>query len=191
VNNIPIISSDEVMNSPSIELIKQLAVKQLVSNLENGINSKPIQVALNAENLEKEFLTFSKLVEAAGGIVFNPSGKFLLIHRRGWWDLPKGKLDKAETPPLAALREVWEECGLKNLKITGILPESFHTYREKGKLILKKTYWYAMEIDSLQNPILQSEEDIEDSAWVTFTEFNNYKDNTYPNIIRVVEFAKN
>ena len=60
---------------------------------------------------------------SAGGVVFRPyirkkDGKpgFLvgLIERSqsGWWDLPKGHLEKGETEEQAAIREVEEESGL-------------------------------------------------------------------------------
>ena len=30
-----------------------------------------------------------------------------------FWDIPKGKLEKGETPSVAGAREVEEECGIK------------------------------------------------------------------------------
>ena len=35
-------------------------------------------------------------LHAAGGLVKNKNNEYLLIFRRGKWDLPKGKLDKNE-----------------------------------------------------------------------------------------------
>ena len=37
---------------------------------------------------------------------------YLFILRNVVWDIPKGKLEKGETPELAAVREIEEECGL-------------------------------------------------------------------------------
>ena len=42
---------------------------------------------------------------------------YLLIYRRGKWDLPKGKLDYEESPEQAGVREVEEECGIGQLKL--------------------------------------------------------------------------
>ena len=55
----------------------------------------------------------SKVVLAAGGIITNSQGEFLLIHRPRYedWSFPKGKLDKGETLEQCALREVLEETG--------------------------------------------------------------------------------
>lgn len=55
-------------------------------------------------------------IEAAGGVVIRTKkGKrqILLVHRPAYkdWSLPKGKLDRGETPKQAALREVVEETG--------------------------------------------------------------------------------
>ena len=55
---------------------------------------------------------------SAGGVVYKKDEgkiKIALIHRRdrNVWCLPKGKLEKGETPEEAAIREVEEETGLK------------------------------------------------------------------------------
>ena len=51
----------------------------------------------------------AKPIEAAGCIVKNEEGKILMMKRLGKWDLPKGKIDKGETPIQASLRELEEE----------------------------------------------------------------------------------
>ena len=58
------------------------------------------------------------LVQAAGGLVENKNKQFLFIYRNNKWDLPKGKIEKKEKISNAAMREVMEETGVKNLKIT-------------------------------------------------------------------------
>ena len=88
------------------------------------------------ESTFREFSNGYTLVEAAGGLVKNNSGEYLFIYRRGKWDLPKGKKDGNETPKETALREVREECGLADLQIIQNLPETYHSYPEKGKNIL-------------------------------------------------------
>ena len=53
-------------------------------------------------------------VRAAGGIV-ERDGLVLLVHRPRYddWTLPKGKCDDGESDEDCALREVWEETGLR------------------------------------------------------------------------------
>ena len=47
------------------------------------------------ETLESIF-DYAKAVVAAGGIVKNEENKTLIIFRRGFWDLAKGKVEKGE-----------------------------------------------------------------------------------------------
>ena len=68
------------------------------------------------EKLKKAFARKFTPVRAAGGVVVNDSGETLFIHRRGKWDLPKGKLDPGESPEKCAEREVSEETGVKKPK---------------------------------------------------------------------------
>jgi hypothetical protein len=52
-----------------------------------------ITVVGDADAMMSVFAANYKLQEAAGGVVRNPEGNILLIFRRGFWDLPKGKID--------------------------------------------------------------------------------------------------
>ncbi len=57
---------------------------------------------------------------SAGGIVIKRSNgtKVLLIKDRfGKWTWPKGHIEKGETSEDAALREITEETGLRNVSI--------------------------------------------------------------------------
>ncbi|MFQ6106627.1 MAG: uracil-DNA glycosylase family protein [Thermoplasmata archaeon] len=57
-------------------------------------------------------------VQSAGGTIFR-KGRVLLIRKRSekLWCLPKGHLDKGESPEQAALREMREETGLNLLEV--------------------------------------------------------------------------
>jgi 8-oxo-dGTP pyrophosphatase MutT (NUDIX family) len=103
-------------------------------------------------------------------------GQLLVIYRRNSWDLPKGKIDTGETPDIAAIREVQEETGVVNLSISHEIIQTWHTYKQK-KRILKRTYWFDM-ITSDVNLIPQLEEDIEEARWVDPQEFLN--EEVYP-----------
>ena len=117
------------------------------------------------EVLWADFQACYKVLEAAGGYVLNAQGELLVFYRRGSWDLPKGKIDKGETPEQAAVREVQEETGLQNIDLGSFLTHTYHTYEEKGKRILKKTWWYRMQTTDTQL-VPQTEEDIEEIQWV-------------------------
>ncbi len=51
----------------------------------------------------------------AASVVFRPGREVLLVHRPKYddWSFPKGKLDRGESAPGAAVREVAEETGLR------------------------------------------------------------------------------
>ena len=127
-----------------------------------------------------------KKIEAAGAAVFNEKNKVLMIFRRGHWDLPKGKIDKGETPKEAALREVEEETGLTELVLGKPLTDTWHTYRLKGRRILKKTYWFKMK--TTQNELTpQTEEDIEEAVWTNLHAFLEQPGKVYGSILDVLK----
>jgi len=149
-------------------------------------------VLIYAPDLEKLFADFSglyKIIEAAGGVVFNDKNEVLSMYRRGSWDLPKGKIDKGEGKKAAAIREVQEETGLTDLDLGPFLCVTYHTYKtSKKKRVLKKTYWYAMK--STQADLTpQVEEDIETVVWLPVSDFLE-KSPLYNTIRLVMEKAE-
>ncbi len=59
---------------------------------------------------------FMKNTQSAGGVVVNPQGKILVVSQHGTsWSLPKGHLDPGELPLEAAVREIEEESGIKDV----------------------------------------------------------------------------
>ncbi|MDE3106593.1 MAG: NUDIX hydrolase [Acidobacteriota bacterium] len=77
------------------------------------------------------------LIRAAGGVVhrYDPQGRIEIacIYReaRGDWTFPKGKLDPGETFEEAALREVFEETGMR-CEIVRFVGATNYTHR-KGR----------------------------------------------------------
>lgn len=133
------------------------------------------------ELLWADFRAHFKEISAGGGLVRNENNQYLLIYRKGKWDLPKGKLDKGESPAQGALREVEEECGAHDLKIGEELSPTYHTYEQNGLRILKKTHWFEMTSDQ-EKFIPEAEEDIEKAEWVNLSEKLIDQLDTYPNI---------
>ena len=142
-------------------------------------------IILICEDVEMVFQLFAsnyKLIEAAGGLVFNSNNELLLIERLGVWDLPKGKIDSGETPEIAALREVEEECAVNGLSIEYLAYKSYHTYFFKDKYILKRTFWYKMNTTFNGLLVPQEEENITKVEWQHFTKKNITNLNTYESI---------
>jgi ADP-ribose pyrophosphatase YjhB (NUDIX family) len=139
----------------------------------------------DVESLKADFFSQFKIVEAAGGVVFDDDDKALFIYRRGSWDLPKGKIDKGETIKEAAIREVEEETGLACI-LGAELPTTYHTYKYKGVRVLKPTYWFEMKAKDPTKLKLQTEEDIEASEWSKVSDFVASGKEIYPNLSQLV-----
>ena len=164
--------------------------KHLKIALESFIKNTEIKnlyvIANNPKRVFGKFIKLYKLIEAAGGLVLC-SNKALFIFRRGKWDLPKGKLEKGESPEIGAIREVEEECGLSNLTLKKLLDITYHTYTLDGKDILKRTYWFEMAHDGLQEPTPQTEEEITEAKWIEPNDYKKIIKNTFPSIIQVLK----
>lgn len=127
------------------------------------------------------------LIKAAGGLVKNSKGNYLFIFRNKKWDLPKGKVEKAEKMKEAARREVEEECGVKIYTNDEKLCKTYHVYTMGSKVVLKKTNWYSMTVKGEPKLIPQKEEGITKASWLSKTELAPVLDNTYPSIVQVLE----
>jgi 8-oxo-dGTP pyrophosphatase MutT (NUDIX family) len=140
------------------------------------------------DKLREDFRKCFKNIDAAGGVVRNKRGEYLLIYRRGKWDLPKGKLDNGENYQQAALREVEEETGLSHLELERPLMSTYHTYPLKGKTVLKKTYWFSMYYGADDTPVPETEEDIEEARWFSPETLDEPFKNTFPLVIDVFKY---
>jgi 8-oxo-dGTP pyrophosphatase MutT (NUDIX family) len=132
--------------------------------------------------LFNDFKSYFKYIEAAGGLVFNENNELLVIHRLGKPDLPKGKIEKNETPKIAAIREVSEECGISKLQIIEELKPSYHIYIQNNNNVLKKTFWYKMKYVGNEQLIPQTEEDISFVEWCNSEKLKKHKQLTYKSL---------
>ena len=109
---------------------------------------------------------------SAGGVVVrrNPeSGEWeaCLIRVRDAWSLPKGNLDRGESPEQAALREISEETGLPldRLVVRAELPPAEYMYRRDGRLIGKIVHHYLVEAPP-DAPLRPQLAEVDDAQWV-------------------------
>ena len=123
-----------------------------------------------------------KLIEAAGGLVYNDTNQLLMIFRNGKWDLPKGKLEVGENIEQCAIREVGEECGVSELLITQQLQKTYHTYEINGQKILKRTYWFEIKSSFKGNLLPQTIEGITEAVWVDKENIAEKLKNSFENI---------
>lgn len=148
------------------------------------------KIHLICEDVKRAFNVFAKahkIVEAAGGLVSKDKQKYLFIYRNGFWDLPKGKIEKNEAIPTAALREVEEECGIDSLELEEQLVITHHTYELKGKRVLKPTYWFRMKSDFDGKLIPQTEEGITEVKWFSSEETKKLAGKMYGSIQLICE----
>lgn len=81
---------------------------------------------------------------SAGGVLFK-DGKVLLIKNpSGVWTLPKGLVEEGEEPKETALREVWEETGIRGRILSEIGHITYWYMKEKQK-VRKRVVYYLME----------------------------------------------
>lgn len=163
------------------------ADKLLASIEAEGVKQDFVILNDNPHQLWKSFKKQLKELPAAGGLVMNEHRELLFIKRLGVWDLPKGKIEKKESPENAAIREVEEECGIKGLHIIRQLDSTFHIYRNQfmkspNNLVLKETKWFLMSAQNNQSLTPQTEENIEEVRWFALDDLDQVMENTYSSI---------
>jgi 8-oxo-dGTP pyrophosphatase MutT (NUDIX family) len=182
INEVPLILSSDISLSHQIPGDKERIVTpyngspkvflNYADMLEKGRQLSSIHIfSEDLDQLWSDFCSNYKIIEAAGGCVFNAAQELLVIYRRGSWDLPKGKIDEGESPEQAAVREIGEETGITAIVLEDLITETYHTYRDpKERRILKRSFWYRMQTTQLEL-VPQTEEDIERAEWVNPQDF--------------------
>lgn len=176
---------NEILHHPDAVFIDEIsnpAIKSLLHEIEKEDFHAGVIWNADLGKLKKAFFKHFTTIEAAGGIVQNDKKEILFIQRLGKWDLPKGKIEKGESPEKAAVREVEEETGVRNLRLRKKEGETYHTYTAFGKHYIKTTYWYYMTCSSNQQLVPQKEEDITEIRWVKTKDIREPVSNTYPSI---------
>lgn len=170
---------------------KSELLQKIITAVEIGsIKTNLILVSKDLNWLKTEFFKCFKIVIAGGGLVKNDKDEFLMMFRKGKWDLPKGKIEKKEDILEGSVREVEEETNVKIKFVNNKIGLTYHTYNLANKWILKETHWFYMLGDEKSKIKPQKEEGIDEVKWCSIKECKTNLKNTYPSIKDVFKFDK-
>lgn len=191
-----VISSQATESSDNTEIVSAKGftidnIKSWFSEFHQKSNHAVLFHPNPEELMTNSFIPTFRLIQAGGGVVVRDT-KLLFIFRNEKWDLPKGKIEKGETPEQAAIREVAEECEITGHSIVRHLPSTFHIYQSPykndfGQWILKKTFWFEMSYSGTENGTPETGENITEIRWFEREELEEIMRNTYKNLEQIIK----
>lgn len=106
---------------------------------------------------------------SSGGVIFRRRGgrdEVILVSVKGGrvWCLPKGLIDRGETPEVTAVREVREESGLTG-KIVGELGDITYWYYIKGENVKCRKTVHFFLLEYVSGSTEQHDFEVDDSQW--------------------------
>lgn len=187
INDKPIILTTSLQKKEGFETytFKNAILDELLYKLKNNVCEGIFLYSTNIDDDWEHFCKNFKVITAAGGLVLNAKEEILFIFRGNKWDLPKGRIEKGESVEDTAIREVEEECGIFNLKITDFLLKTYHVFYQNNEQRLKETYWYLMHSNYKGKLKPQIEEGITEVSFKPQNEIEGLFENSYANIILV------
>lgn len=106
---------------------------------------------------------------SAGGVVLDDGGRVILIARRSptgelQWTLPKGLVERGETPEQAAVREVSEETGLEVELASplGVI-DYWYVWKPDDTRYHKFVHYFSMR--AVGGDTSRHDDEVEDAAW--------------------------
>lgn len=116
-------------------------------------------------------------LKAAGVVILNAAGNILLVREKGipdymekagLWHIPSGTVEVGENPQDAAVREAFEETGLR-VRLTKFLGAYLGRFPD-GELILRHVWLAEPDNDQAVSPALTDE--IAEARYVSKAEFD-------------------
>jgi len=111
---------------------------------------------------------------SSGGVIFRKSGSRIevaLIMSRGkkTWSLPKGLIDKNETPEATALREVREESGLHGEIVEKIGHISYWYSLDEERVKVNKTVHFFL-LNYIDGDTRDHDHEVDEARWFAIDE---------------------
>ncbi|MBN8565297.1 MAG: NUDIX domain-containing protein [Flavobacteriales bacterium] len=184
VNDKPLFLTNQIQKETDFQLflLDSVDIKELIIKIFKNKVDKAFLYHPDEKEILKKLKAKIPVEKAGGGLVFNDKNEVLFIYRNKKWDLPKGGIEKGEEIEDTALREVEEETGVKNLKITRKLTKTYHIFKRNGRYKLKITHWFEMKTSFSGKMTGQLEEGIEKVEWVKPENIASCLTNSYENI---------
>lgn len=188
VNDKPIFLSNEPISGFGHEVYhaEEIRFEEVLHKLRHTSTAGICIYHQDLEKLWNAFKKYFKVIQAAGGLVIKNDRALLCIFRNKQWDLPKGKMEQGENPKETALREVEEECGVKELKIKKKLQITYHIFHEGNSNRLKITHWFLMTTTDSTIPTPQKEEGITLAQYISLQNIPDLYTNMYANISELI-----
>src|SRR4051812_36374308 len=104
---------------------------------------------------------------SAGFIIFRTEADrrlYLLLDYGRFWDYPKGHVEKGEDDLAAALRELHEETGLRDVELVEGFARELKYFFRKGKTLIRKTVTFFLARASTD--IIQVSHEHAGHAWL-------------------------
>jgi len=121
---------------------------------------------------------------SAGGLVFDERGRVAIIARHSRsghleWCLPKGHIEKGETPQQTAVREVHEETGILG-EVVGSIATIDYWFTGTSQRVHKLVHHFALrQIGGELTVEGDPDHEAEDAIWVNFDDLDDVL--SYPN----------
>ncbi|MFO8087586.1 MAG: NUDIX domain-containing protein [Bacteroidales bacterium] len=162
------------------------SIKNIIDPLlTSASKTNNIHIQGNINAIFQKISQYYSVIHAGGGAVFSENRALLMIYRRGYWDLPKGKAETGERIQTTAQREVMEETGIDKPEIIRQLSNSYHMYPIKNQWVLKCTHWFLMS-GKKQALKPQTSEDIDQAIWVPYEQIPAKANRTYASLQPII-----
>jgi 8-oxo-dGTP pyrophosphatase MutT (NUDIX family) len=142
-------------------------IGKLKRNIEERKNEKfmkyiPMKLGKSKDDKEMHY---------SAGVIVECNGKYLMLDRKNpppGFACPAGHIDEGEEPKIAAIREVFEETGIKLEDVEFVCEEEVPwNYCKSG---VEVHYWYLYKASTLSENFVLEEEEEKSLAWYTVEE---------------------